>query len=353
MGTKKYHIVLSRQFDLDQFDRDSEANKSPRHSMSVLRHTLGATVHQPVGRDVTWIDRAWAKVFPSSPEQVALARALSKEMTDDDVIFAVGEDVGYPFAFFLRGKSQRPRLVVEVHNPKTLRSRFALKVLGVPRTVDLFVATTPGKIDFVRRFTGLGQDRVHAMNEVTDPRFFTPGPGSLSKVRPIIGSCGLEHRDYITLAKATADMNVDVRICAASPNVDTLKDTFPEIMPDNMVAQYYAWPDLVQLYRDSDVVIIPLKPNRFQAGQTSLMEAMACQRPVVITEAEGMVADFAAVGLIRTVPVGDADALRAVLEELFKHSEDAMELARRARERIVESFTPECYVERLAGLMRD
>lgn len=353
MGTKTYHIMLGREFDLDQFDRDSEAEKCPRHAMSMLRHALGAKIHQPVGLSVTWADRIWAKMFATTEQQAALARSLANELTDDDVVFATGEDVGYPLAFYLRNKSRRPRLVVEVHNPRTLRSRFALKVLNVARSVDLFVATTWVKIDFVRRYAGLPEDQIYCMREVTDTGFFTPGPVSLDKTRPVIGSCGLEQRDYITLAEATADMDVDVRICAVSPNATARKDSFPEVIPDNMVAEYYAWPDLVQLYRDSDVVAVTMRPNAFQAGQTSIMEAMACQRPVVTTEAEGMVADFASEGSVRTVPVEDAQALRAAIEDLLAQPVAAAELARRGRERVARDFNPESYVQLLAEVLRN
>jgi hypothetical protein len=352
MGAKNYHIVLGRQFDLDQFDRDSEAKKCPRHAMSMLRHALGAQVHQPVGRSIAWPDRIWTKVFGTTPQQAALARSLAQELTDEDVIFATGEDVGYPLAFYLRNKPRRPKLVVEVHSPRSPRSRFALKVLNVAESVDLFVATTWAKIDFVRRYAGLPEDQIRSMHEVTDTGFFTPGPVSPDKARPIIGSCGLEQRDYITLATATADMDVDVRICAVSPNATAQKDSFPEIIPDNMVAKYYAWPDLVQLYRDSDVVAITMRPNLFQAGQTSIMEAMACQRPVITTEAEGMVADFASEGSVRAVPEQDAEALRAAIEDLLAHPDTAAELARRGRERVARDFNPESYVQRLAELLR-
>jgi glycosyltransferase involved in cell wall biosynthesis len=147
-------------------------------------------------------------------------------------------------------------------------------------------------------------------------------------------------------------MNVDVRICAASPNASSKRSNFPEVPPANMVAQHYEWPELVQLYRDSDVVAVPLRPNPFQAGQTALMEAMACERPVVVTEQVGMVEDFARESLVRTVPEEDPEALRAVIRELLADPERASAQAERGRQRIVESFNTDRYVEHLAALLR-
>lgn len=350
---KQYHIVLSRPFDLDQFDRDASEGKCPRHAMSVLRSALGARVHQPTGRRVKVLDRLAARLFPSTPEQIAMGRALAKQFTEQDVVFAAGEDVGYPLALALRGARRKPRLLVEVHNPRSLRSRLGLKLFSVHKAVDMFVATTPDKVDFVRDYTRLPSARFHAMHEVTDTEFFTPGPSSPTKTRPVVGACGLEQRDYVTLAEATKDMDVDVKICAVSPNATSRRADFPEVPPANMKAEHYDWPDLVQLYRDSDVVAVPLRPNTFQAGQTAIMEAMACARPVVTTEAAGMVADFDRDSLIRTVPERDPKALRHVLESLLERSDEAAAFAARARQRILEGFNTDRYVKHLAELLRD
>jgi hypothetical protein len=352
MGIKTYHIVMSREFDLDRFDRDFAAERSPRHSMSLLRHKLGAIVHQPVGRRAYLADKLLGKIFSATAQQVALGRDLSKRLTEDDVVFAVGEDVGYPLAFALRNVPHKPRLVVDVHNPKTPRSRFALRLLHVQDSIALFVATTWSKVDFVRRYAGLPNDQICCIRELTDTIFFSPGPASPEKDRMIVGSCGLEQRDYVTLAEATADMDVDVRICAASANARGTKGTFPAIMPPNMVARYYSFPELLQLYRDSDVIVIPLRHNRFQAGQTAIMEAMACGRPVVTTEAEGMVEDFARDGLIRVVPAKNPGAMRKAIEEVLRDPEEAAKRAHRGRERILDQFNVESYVERLSSLLQ-
>ena len=321
--------------------------------MSVLRRALGARVHQPGGRRLTAVDKLGAQLSTSNADQIAMARALTKELTEQDVVFATGEDVGFPLAFALRGAQRRPRLVVEVHNPRSRRNRLALKLLGVSRAIDLFVATTPDKVDFIKQYTGLPDRRFHAMHEVTDTEFFTPGPASRGKARPIVGACGLEQRDYVTLAEATKDMHVDVRICAASPNASSKRSNFPEVPPANMIAQHYEWLDLVQLYRDSDVVAVPLRRNSFQAGQTALIEAMACERPVVITEAAGMVDDFARESLVRTVPEEDAHALRNAIEYLLTHPDEAVTQGERGRQRIVENFDTDRYVEHLAAVLQE
>ncbi|HAG81570.1 MAG TPA: hypothetical protein DCL61_10470 [Cyanobacteria bacterium UBA12227] len=51
---------------------------------------------------------------------------------------------------------------------------------------------------------------------------------------------------------------------------------------------FYEWPELVQLYRDADIVVIILVENKFAAGIQVMHEALACRRPVTITRTQGM-----------------------------------------------------------------
>jgi glycosyltransferase involved in cell wall biosynthesis len=321
--------------------------------MSLLRHSLNAEIHQPVHHNVTLGDRFWARVFAIDPAQVALGRTLARKLTDQDVVFAAGEDVGFPLALALHTKKQRPRLVIEVHNPRRPRVRFALRYLRLKNVVDLFTVTADHKVDFLLQDLQFRSDQVHLMNQTTDTNFFSPGPPSPDKKRPVIAASGLEHRDYITLAEATADLDVDVRICAVSPNATKRRDAFPEVLPANMKAGFYGWTELRQLYRDADVVAIPLRPNALGAGQTAIMEALACGRPVVTIHARSMVDDYASEGLLYTVPAQNPMALRGVIEDVLKHPDQASVRARRARARVVEDFSNEHWVQHVTALLRE
>jgi hypothetical protein len=44
-----------------------------------------------------------------------------------------------------------------------------------------------------------------------------------------------------------------------------------------MSRKFYSWPDLVQLYRDADVIAVCLVDNKYAAGVQGLLEAMACK----------------------------------------------------------------------------
>ena len=344
---KHYHIALSRHFDLQKIDEEAQAKKRPRHTMSLLSHKLQAQVYEPGGHPVSLSDRILPKITGgSSPDHFALGRFLGQNLTSDDVVFSIAEDSGFPIA--MNRQNNSPKNIVFVHNPDRLRARLAFKLFNIAQSVDLFMTNTAFKADFLRDYLNLPPEKVYLVAEQTDTQFFTPGLPSSQKTRPIIGSGGLEQRDYKTLAKAIADLDVDVKVCAVSPNAKAMKDTFPEVLPKNMSVGYYDWQDLLQLYRDSDVVVISLKDHNYQAGLTTLFESLACKRPVIMTRTLGLVEEFGDAELIMTVKPNDPQGMRAAILELLNNPEKAQAMANRGYERVIKDHTSERYVDNIA-----
>ena len=344
---KQYHIALSRHFDLNIIDQEAQEKKRPRHTLSLLADKLQAMVYEPEGRSLSMSDRILPKITGASQTQhFALGRFLGKTLTENDVVFSIGEDSGFPIA--INRQNKEAKHVVFVHNPDRLRGRLTLKLFNLAQKVDLFMTNTAFKADFLRNYLNLPPEKVYLVAEQTDTHFFTPGPQSPNKIRPIIGSGGLEQRDYKTLAKAIADLDVDVKICAVSPNATARKDTFPEVLPNNMSVGYYDWPDLVQLYRDSDVVVISLKDHNYQAGLTTLFESLACRRPVIMTRTAGLVEEFEDAGFIKAVKPADPQEMRAAILELLENPEKAQTMATRGYEKVITTYTSERYVESIA-----
>ncbi len=343
-----FHVVLSRPFDLEAFAREAAADRCPRHAMAALAERLGAKVHQPGQDPVSPGDRIRSKIFGNAPEHWALARRLRGELGRQDVIFSIGEDTGYPIASLCRSRADGPRTAVFIHNASHPRGRLAIKWHRLRRKIDLFLTNTSVKADFLRNYMKLPHDSVFLTTEQTDVEFFTPGESRSDKSRPIIGSGGLEQRDYRTLAAATADLDVDVRVCAVSPNARQLRNTFPQPMPANMEARYYDWCELRQLYRDADVVVISLKQHNYQAGLTTLFESLACRRPVVMTVTEGIARRFADQGAIQGVAPGDSASMRRAILGLLEDPQSAQAQAARGYEIVQENYNSGIFVESIA-----
>lgn len=345
MSVLKYHIGLCPSSDLEAIARNAQAGKNPRHAICDLTQLLGATIHQPAGERVLPIDILRAKII-GRPEHWALARKLSLELQEDDVIYCTGEHIGFPIAALCSGKQKRPKIIVLVNNINRPRGYLALKLFGLANRVDLFVTTTPSQAEFLRQSLHLSKNQVYLLPSLPiDTSFFTPGPTSPNKSRPMISSGGLEKRDYRTLANATQDLDVDVKICAFSRNITARKRTFPKVTPSNMSFRFYEWPELLQLYRDSDIVVLSLFENNYQAGLTTLFEAMACRRPVIVTRSAGIINDLIDSGIVIGVNPCDPIGLKQAIQDLLNDSQKAGILAHRGYELMHNQHNHEKYVQ--------
>jgi glycosyltransferase involved in cell wall biosynthesis len=344
-----YHIALSCPFDLAKFHRDAQAGKCPRHTMWELSQGLNATVHQPDRQAVRLRDRLLAKLI-GQPEHWAMARALSTQLKPTDVVFCTGEDVGFPIAIMISMKRAQPQLAVYILEPNRLRVKIIIRAFRLARSIGLFLTNTSLKAKTLHQSFQIPTHRVAIVREQTDVRFFHPRHPSIQppKPRPIIASAGLEQRDYATLALATQDLDVDVHVCAVSPNASAkTRVQFPPQFPPNMTIQPLDWPAFRQLYQNADIVVISLLHNTYSAGLTVLMEALACQRPVIITRTPGLAEQFIDAGLVTGVNPNDPAGMMQAIQYLLSHPEVAAAQAERGYTRILEEHTSELYVNDL------
>jgi glycosyltransferase involved in cell wall biosynthesis len=343
----QYHIALIPPCNLEGITENALAGKCPNHVIWEIGQLLGATVYQPGSEPVLPIDKIRAHII-GRPEYWALARKLSSQLQEDDVIYCTGEHIGIPIATLCAAKQKRPKIVVYTHNINRPRSRLALKRFNIANRIDLFVTTVASQAEFLRHYLRLPENRVYLfLSQPIDTSFFTPGPALQNKLRPVIASGGLEKRDYRTLADATRDLNVDVKICAFSRNAVALKRAFPEVMPGNMSCGFYDWCELVQLYRDSDLVVITLFENNYEAGLTTLFEAMACRRPVVITRSSGIIGDLIDSGIVTGVNPRDPVGLKQAILNLLNAPEKAQDQAQRGYELVLNQFNHVKYTQAL------
>jgi glycosyltransferase involved in cell wall biosynthesis len=344
-----FHIVLPRPMRLPEGADEALNHQAPRHSMWLLRNSLSATLREPDGSGSVALDKLRAMVAP--PVSLwGLARKVHTETAPGDVVFCSSEAGGLQLAALCGNRSRRPRLALFVHNVDRPRAHFALKFWRMAKSVDLFLACSATQVVFLREFLRLPEDRVRHVWDHTDTRFFTPGPVSTGKARPLVVSVGLEQRDYKTLAAATHDLDVDVRISGFSKDAAAMARTFPESMPANMSRRFYAWPELVQLYRDADVVVVSCHENRYAAGVQSLMEAMACGRPVIATATVGLEAYLG--DPIIPIRPGDAGQMRAAIQASLADRADAEARALRGRSLAAERYAMERYVDEIGSALR-
>ncbi len=167
----------------------------------------------------------------------------------------------------------------------------------------------------------------------------------------MICAVGLEFRDYPTLVDAVRDLDVDVVIAAASPWSKRADSSAGIDVPDNVTVGGYDLFDLRQLYADSTLVVVPLVETDFQAGITTILEAMSMGRAVVCTRTAGQTdtIDDGVTGVY--VPPADAAALRASIERILADDELRTRLAAAGQAWVRDHAAVDAYATRLVPLV--
>jgi glycosyltransferase involved in cell wall biosynthesis len=348
------HIIMSPGIDPDDLRRMSEPGPFPRHSMAVLANRLGATVHIPHReRDKpNAFDRLKSRLT-GAPETWALARRLASQLSKDDVVFCQSESVGFPLVALLGNGTRRPKVFVFVHNLGRLRGSVAAQLFRVASRAEAFGVCCSTQGEILHGKLGISKARIHLILEHVDNRFFTPGPASPNKLRPVIAGVGLEKRDYRTLAQASHDLDVDVRISGFSRYAALLAKSLPEPLPANMTQRFYTWPELVQLYRDADVVVAPVFPCAYAAGVTTLMEGMCCRRPIVVTRSPGLSDYLNPSEGLSIVEPADSTGMRQAIVELLADPDKSRHQADSGFRLGAQRYDFDQAVDRFAGLMRN
>ncbi|MFQ4140438.1 glycosyltransferase [Nodosilinea sp. PGN35] len=351
----KFHILTSTKFDFEHFVARVELGEGPRHTTWQLKEKLSAQIHQPDFADdslVTGLDKLLSKLI-GRPQQWSLARQVLAQTEPEDVVYCCGEDGGLPLALLAAFKKNRPRLVVNVMCPERWRPRLLLKWLQLHRVIYAFTVNTALKAQALQTMLNLPEESVFCLAEQTDKQFFCPEPGTFEKRRPLVASAGLEQRDYVTLANATQQLDVDVKICAVSPNATSkTRCRIPEQPPQNMEMRYFDWLELRDLYRSADIAVVSLINNTYSAGLTVLMEAMACRRPVIITKTTGLATEMAEKGLVWGVTHDSPEELKATIEYVLSHPEEANAKAAAAYDYFLENHTSEQHIEQISRLLQ-
>ena len=265
-----------------------------------------------------------------------------------DVIFSNGENVSIPLAALLKVLSRRPKHVLIGHRLSAAKKKLLLRALH-PQMDAIFLYAMTQKA-YAESVLGIPSEKLHLMPFHADSRFYHPMP----EVRPErrISSAGLELRDYPTLIEAVRGLDVDVRLAAASPWSKRKNETASRELPANVQARGYGYRELRDLYAISQFVVVPLYETDFQAGVTTILEAMAMGKAVVVSRTRGQrdVIQDGVNGIY--VPPGDVAALRRAIVGLLEHPEEAARLGTNARRTIESSMSLDLWADRIAAGVR-
>ena len=206
------------------------------------------------------------------------------------------------------------------------------------------------------------RDRLHVELQPVDEHFWQPRTTTSSDTICSVG-CVTGFRDYATLVDAARDLPVQVELAVGSLILSVADrqrraDQFraaipPDELPENIKYQLdLPATALRELYARSLFVVMPLEEVDFDAGVTSITEAMAMGKAVVVTRNRGQV-DVVRDGVEGLyVPAHNPRALREAISYLLENPSVAERMGAAGREAVLKRHTLDDYVARVAEIVR-
>jgi glycosyltransferase involved in cell wall biosynthesis len=120
-----------------------------------------------------------------------------------------------------------------------------------------------------------------------------------------------------------------------------------------LIASQLEYPTYRRMLARSRFIVLPLKPHTLNAsGITTLAEAFALGKAVVVTDSDG-VRDFLIPGEnCLTVPPGDPDVLRGAMQRLLREPDTRARLGQNARHYAEAHFSRAAFAKRFSDILR-
>lgn len=274
-----------------------------------------------------------------------------------DVVYAWGaEQVALIFALLVKLTRRRVRLVCQFTWITQPKKRWFIRFVRPQITVLLL--TPPSQARYAIETMLMPPGRVANILEGVDTEFWR-APGEVEQ--RMVCSAGREMRDYGTLVRALEGTEIPCCIAArlTRGKDDTWRRSFGDWgekadLPMNVTFTPQLKPtELRDLYARSRFVVIPLLQSDTDNGINVLLEAWSMGRAVICSAIDGLSGIVLDGYNARTVPVGDADALRAAITELWERPEEAAVLGSNGLKFVAEHRRLEQFIAGLGRLLSE
>jgi glycosyltransferase involved in cell wall biosynthesis len=355
-------------------DATAAMPSGPRKDYRVLAETLGAETldyssvrqsHVP-GYLVRWLGMALVQAWMAFRQRQRF-----------DVIVTDGEHIGLPLALLLKLSRSKVGHVTIGHRITASKKRPFFTWLKVHSHIDVIALHSRQQYELAIRELGIPAERLALIPYQVDADFWRSAAAAEER---LVCSAGLEFRDYPTLVRAVEGLDVEVVIGAASHWSKRRNTAAEQALPANVHVSAFDYAALRDVYARSSIVVVPLDDIDFQAGVTTILEAMAMSKAVIVTHSLGQtdviedrrfatrgssprvrppsmvrnLAEHAGIPVEPTgfyVPPDDPAALRRAIEHLLAHPDDRQRLGAAGRQTVERLLTVDHFAERIHQLV--
>jgi glycosyltransferase involved in cell wall biosynthesis len=273
-----------------------------------------------------------------------------------DVVFSTVDTVGIPLALLGRlGRVRPPVVYAAIGLPERLaqlRGRTARRLFAdALGRLDTVLAYGWSEVEELRNWLdGRGPNVVFVAFGV-DTEYFRPVPEAATE-HDVVSIGADPRRDFALLLEvarrhpersflvvASADSARELGVLSANVRLE-VNVPFGRVRESLLATR---------------VVALPVRENSYSGATTTLLQGMACAKPVVVSRTAAIARGYHLEDAVncRLVAPGDVDAFEGAVLDVLGDTSQAEEMGRRARETVERHLTWAGYTRKLGRLLSD
>jgi glycosyltransferase involved in cell wall biosynthesis len=346
----RHPVILLAKRPHPDLPAQIRAGEHPRLEYLELAHRVGAEILDYHAVDasslpaVQWITQRRGPYW-------GLAWLTFLRRHEFSTIYSTGEAIGLRLGMLLRAFGCNNRLIAVMHNMRTPKRLKLLRVLGhqIYRAV---ICYGEAQRRVLTKGAGLPSNKVHSLVHYCDQVFYRPASHTTGEY---VLSVGMESRDYPTLQRAAEAFDYPFHVVASgwSPSAGFDPAAGIQKTANVTVGSGYSYMELRELYAAARFVVVPLQEVYYAAGVNAVVESMAMGKAVIVSATPGL-SDYVKPGVSGlSVPVGDVQALRAAIVELWNAPERLEQIGRHNRRWVEESINMDRFVDTVVPLFEE
>lgn len=199
---------------------------------------------------------------------------------------------------------------------------------------------------------GVPTERIRVLEWGPDLEFYGSALTELNTQEASVVSIGKTRRDHDTLVAAFKDSTTPLTIVGTPPSQLPSSPTI-KVVPAYEDSRHVPYREVLGIYRHARIVAIPLIKTGSMAGLTSLLDAMALGKPVIMTRNPWIDIDIEAEGIGLWIAPGDVAGWRRAVRELVSDAGRCRQMGQRARALVETRYNIQNFTAQLANALTD